>query len=71
MYTTKDGRRRFQVSAPVPEETYESLRHIAVEQRTTLAAQIRKAAAAEYVGRQKPASSKIDAPNRGRRTLSR
>lgn len=50
MYTTKNGERRFQVSAPLKEETYEALRRLAFEEATTLAAQVRKAAE-EYVAR--------------------
>jgi hypothetical protein len=58
MYTTSDGERRFQISAPVKEETYQTLRLLAYEQETTLAAQVRKAAD-EYVARLKPPSSRI------------
>lgn len=58
MYITKDGLRRFQISAPLNESTYEALRRAAFEQRTTLAAQVRKAAE-EYVARLKPPSRKI------------
>jgi hypothetical protein len=58
MYTTRDGQRRFQVSAPVTEETYQALRLLAFEQATTLAAQVRKATD-EYVARLKKPSSHI------------
>lgn len=57
MYVTKSGARRFQVSAPLAEETYEALRRLAFEQHTTLAAQVRKATQ-EYVEREKRASSR-------------
>jgi hypothetical protein len=58
MYVTKAGARRFQVSAPLREETYQALRQLAFEEETTLAAQVRKAAE-EYVARTRSASSKI------------
>lgn len=58
MYTTKSGERRFQVSAPLKEETYQALRELAYKQETTLAAQVRKAAE-EYVARTTPPSSRI------------
>ncbi len=50
MYTTKAGERRFQVSAPVSEETYEELRRLAYEERTTVSAQVRQAVT-DYVTR--------------------
>ena len=59
MYTTKAGKKRFQVSAPVSEETYQDLRHLAFAQETTVAAQLRKAAD-EYVARHRPPSSRIE-----------
>lgn len=58
MYRTKSGERRFQVAAPVSEETYEALRLLAFQEDTTLAAQVRKAAD-EYVARQRPASRRV------------
>lgn len=58
MYTTQAGERRFQVSAPLAEETYQALRQLRHDQDTTLAAQVRKACE-EYVARGKEASSKI------------
>jgi len=58
MYTTKNGERRFQVSAPISEANYAMLRELAYKQETTLAAQVRKAVD-EYVARQKKASSRI------------
>ena len=58
MYRTKSGERRFQVAAPVAEETYEALRLLAFEEGTTLAAQVRKAAE-EYVAHRRPASPRV------------
>ena len=58
MYTTKDGSRRFQVAAPVSEEVYELLRELAFNQRTTVAAQVRKACT-EYAARNRPPSSQV------------
>jgi len=58
MYTTKDGRRRFQVAAPVSEEVFSELRRIAYEQETTVAAQVRQAVT-EYVARHLEPSSRI------------
>lgn len=58
MYRTKAGERRFQVSAPLKEETYQELRRLAYEHGTTLAAQVRQAAE-EYVTRNKTPSSRI------------
>lgn len=58
MYTTKAGERRFQVAAPVPEETYEALRALAHDERTTIAAQVRQAVT-EYVVHRRPASRKV------------
>jgi hypothetical protein len=58
MYVTKSGERRYQIAAPVSEETYSALRELAYEEATTLAAQVRKAAD-EYVARRRPASRRI------------
>jgi hypothetical protein len=58
MYTTQSGERRFQVAAPVSEEVYEYLREMAYKNRTTLAAQVRKAVE-EYVAHHRPSSSRI------------
>lgn len=58
MYRTKSGERRFQVAAPVAEETYEALRLIAYREGTTIAAQVRKAVT-DYVVRRKKASRHV------------
>lgn len=54
MYRTKDGRRRFQVAAPVSEETYQALRRIAYEEGTSLAAQVRQATDEFVAHRRRP-----------------
>jgi hypothetical protein len=54
MYRTKDGRKRFQIAAPVAEETYEALRRIAYDERTSLAAQVRQAAEEFVAHRRRP-----------------
>lgn len=59
MYRTKDGRRRFQVAAPVSEEDYEALRRLAFNQGTTIAAQVRQAVS-EHVAHNRAASSRIE-----------
>ena len=60
MYTTKDGRRRFQVAAPVSEEVFSELRKMAYEQETTVAAQVRQAVT-EYVERHLGTSIGVEA----------
>ena len=58
MYTTSDGERRFQVSAPISEDAYQELRRLAYELDTTLAAQVRKAID-EYIARTLPPSKRV------------
>ena len=58
MYTTSDGERRFQVSAPISEDAYQELRRLAYELDTTLAAQVRKAID-EYIARTRPPSKRV------------
>lgn len=52
MYTTAQGERRFQVSAPIDESTYRELRRLAYERDTTLAAQVRQAVEAHVAAAQ-------------------
>lgn len=53
MYTTKSGKRRFQVASAVSEEVWESLREMAYLGKTTVSAQVRRAVE-EYVARNRP-----------------
>lgn len=58
MYTTRSGAKRFQLSGPIAEEAYKAMVRLARQQRTSLAAQLRKAVD-EYIARNRPAGGKI------------